>query len=161
MLPCTSRVVATVLAALVPATALHAEDPMQRVQRGDPARALDFSTMAEWLKGLYSEAEFRALSRDDVRLESRQCNCDDRPTPHFPYLLVILNTPKGDLVLRPDQRELQVDFTRLALRQGDLYCSVEADAPCYGRFADACDFTDYRFGATLQPYFPTCKTKDE
>jgi hypothetical protein len=152
---------ATVLAGAACVGAAHAEDGRRPAQRAELPRALDFAAMAEWLKGLYTESEFRALAPDQIRLESRQCNCDDRPTPHYPYLLVILNTPKGDLVMRPDQREMQVDFTHLALRQGDLYCGVEADGKCYGQFADACDFTDFRFGATLQPYFPTCKAKDE
>jgi hypothetical protein len=125
---------------------------------GAPARALNFEQMAEWLKSLYSDAEFRALAPDDIRLEARQCSCYDQPTRHYPYQVVVLSTPKGDLIMRPDQRETQVDFVKLALRDGDHYCGVEPGSDCFGSFPSVCHFTDFRFGETLAPYFPTCKS---
>jgi hypothetical protein len=51
-------------------------------------------------------------------------------------------------------------FVRLAVRRGDLYCGPESNAECFGRFTDVCDFTDYRYGPQLAPYFPTCKSSD-
>lgn len=143
------------------ATGAHAQEPRQDAPPGRLPRTLNFEAMAQWMQGMYTEAEFRALTPDQIRLEPRQCNCYDRPTPHYPYLVVILITPKGDLVLRPDQSELHVSFTQLARRNGDLYCPVEAGGECFGSFADVCDFTDFRFGAVLQPYFPTCKSESD
>jgi hypothetical protein len=146
--------------AMICATGAAANQPAQGPPPALP-RSLDFQNMAEWLSGLYTEAEFRALAPNQVTLQSQQCSCYDEPTPHFPYLVVVLATPRGDLILRPDQRELHVSFVKLALRQGDLYCGVEPGSECFGRFADVCDFTDHRYGAALAPYFPTCRSPEE
>ena len=143
------------------AAASGAEEPRRGLPPPTAPRALDVESMARWLKGLYSEAEFRALDPGSIMFESRQCGCYDQPTPHYPYLVVVLSTPKGDLILRPDQRELQVNFVQLALRQGDLYCGFKPDGDCHGRFADVCDFTDFRYGDDLLPYFPTCKSGED
>jgi hypothetical protein len=137
------------------------EEPRLDQPRPAPPRALNVESVAQWLKGLYSEAEFRALAPGAIAFEARQCGCYDRPTAHYPYLVAVLSTPKGDLILRPDQRELQVSFVHLALRQGDLYCGFEPGGECHGRFADVCDFTDFRYGDDLAPYFPTCKSGDD
>jgi hypothetical protein len=150
------RVVSLALLLLFGAAA--ANEPEGGGQLAPPPRALNLEQMAEWLAGMYSEAEYRALPADSITIESQQCGCYDEPTPHYPYLLVVLSTPRGDLILRPDQRELQVNFVKLASRQGDLYCSVDAGSECYGRFPSVCHFTDFRFGPTLEPYFPTCKS---
>jgi hypothetical protein len=115
------------------------EEPRLDQPRPAPPRALNVESVAQWLKGLYSEAEFRALAPGAIAFEARQ----------------------GDLILRPDQRELQVSFVHLALRQGDLYCGFEPGGECHGRFADVCDFTDFRYGDDLAPYFPTCKSGDD
>jgi hypothetical protein len=129
-------------------------------QRG-PARAtVNLESVAQWLQGLYSQEELRALAPQEVGLESWQCSCYDQPTRHYPYLAVVLTTPKGDLVLRPDQRDLHVNFVSIALRQGDLYCDVDAGSDCFGRFASVCHFTDFRYGEDLAPYFPTCKSDE-
>ena len=140
--------------------AAYANEPDAEWRPAPESRSLNLEHMAQWLAGLYSEAEYRALPPESIKLESSQCSCYDEPTAHYPYLLVVLSTPKGDLILRPDQRELQVSFEKLAMRQGDLYCGVEAGSECYGRFPSVCHFTDFRFGPTLAPYFPTCKHRE-
>src|SRR5512134_1684432 len=147
---------AVVLAVLTCAAVEH-----ERQQQTPPRTSINFDSMAQWLRGMYTEAEFRALAPDQIALQSQQCSCYDEPTRHYPYLVVVLATPRGDLILRPDQRELHVSFVQLALRQGDLYCGVEPGSGCFGRFADVCDFTDHRFGAQLAPYFPTCKSEHD
>jgi hypothetical protein len=148
------------LGLLLAAGMAHANEP-EAQPRGVAPRTLNLEQLAEWLAGVYSEAEFRALPPDAITLQSSQCSCYDEPTAHYPYLLVVLSTPRGDLILRPDQRELQVSFVKLAMRQGDLYCSVEAGSECYGRFESVCHFTDFRYGPTLAPFFPTCKEGGE
>jgi hypothetical protein len=149
------------MALLTFAAAVRCEEPGLDEPRPAVPRSINVETMAQWLKGLYNEQEFRALEPGSIVLEPRQCGCYDQPAPHYPYLVVVLSTPKGDLILRPDQRELQVSFVQLALRRGDLYCGMEPNGDCHGRFADVCDFTDLRYGRDLAPYFPTCKTGED
>jgi hypothetical protein len=95
-----------------------------------------------------------------VKVESHSCSCYDEPKKHFPYLIVVARTPKGDLVLRPELQEGAASFTPLAVRIGTRYCEVESEGNCYGSFADPCDFTDARFGPRLAAYFPTCKSEE-
>ena len=61
---------------------------------------------------------------------------------------------------RAEQREMQVSFVKLVTRHGKLYCDPDATGECFGEFADLCEFTDFRYGPLLAPYFPTCKTED-
>ena len=49
-------------------------------------------------------------------------------------------------------------ITRLAVRHGDRYCDVDSEDQCYGTFAHPCEFSDFRYGRQLAPYFPTCKS---
>jgi len=69
----------------------------------------------------------------------------------------LFTTPRGDLVVRPEGGENMAKFTPLAVRTGDQYCKVESEEHCYGSFANVCEFTDFRYGPLLQPFFPTCK----
>ena len=144
--------IACALALLLVAT------PSGAQERPTLPRSFNAEQLAQWLKGLYTEAEFRALDPASIRLEAVQCSCYDQPARHYPYQVVVLSTPKGDLVLRPDQRELHIDFVALAVRRGVSYCGVEPGAACFGEFPGVCEFTDFRFGAMLAPYFPTCKS---
>ena len=105
----------------------------------------------------FSQSEFEALSVKDFGMEAHHCSCADQPEPHFPYRVVLFTTPKGDLVARAEAHEQTARFTPLAVRKGDQYCQVEAEEQCYGSFASVCEFTDFRYGPTLEPYFPTCK----
>lgn len=126
----------------------------------DEKKASVVSVFSVWLKGRFSEAELKGLQPDDLQLESHYCGCYDEPTAHYPYPLVVLRTPRGDLVTRPDSHEGAVSFAPLAVRHGDRYCEVESEHVCFGTFAEPCDFTDFRYGPHLQPFFPTCKSKE-
>jgi len=122
---------------------------------------LDPSSLRLWLAARFSKAELQALEPGAVSMESHYCGCSDTPVKHFPYAMVLLKTPKGDLVARPDRRGISVVFTTLAVRHGDRYCKVEAEDDCYGAFAEPCAFTDFRYGPHLAEFFPTCKSDDE
>jgi hypothetical protein len=113
-----------------------------------------------WFRERFSEAELQAYQPEDFRIESQLCNCSDRPEPHYPYIMVFFSTPKGDLVGRPDRKGFDTIITRLAVRYGEQYCNVESEDECYGSFSHPCDFSDFRYGAQLAPYFPTCKSVD-
>jgi hypothetical protein len=120
-----------------------------------------FEELSRWLKSRFSETELARLQPDDLKLESHNCNCYDEPNKHFPYSIVLLRTPKGDLVTRPERREgSPPGFTALAVRYENRYCEVDAEQSCYGSFADICEFTDARYGAHLAPFFPTCKSDE-
>ncbi|MEO8165493.1 MAG: hypothetical protein ABI619_08850, partial [Betaproteobacteria bacterium] len=93
----------------------------------------------------------------DLHVASHACSCADKPEPHFPYLVVLLTTPKGDLVVGAEGRENRAKATPLAVPTGDRYCQVDSEEQGYGFFASVCEFTDFRHGSTLAPFFPTCK----
>ena len=114
--------------------------------------------VADWFRDRFPEGELETYQPEEFRIESYSCNCDDRPVPHYPYLLVIFTTPKGDLVGRPDRRGVDTIITRLAVRYGERYCDLDSEDACYGSFSDPCDFSDYRYGHQLAAYFPTCKS---
>lgn len=89
------------------------------------------------------------------------CGCNDQPNKHFPYSVAVFKSANGDLVTRPERGELAVTFTALAVRFGERYCDVDSEQPCYGSFSHPCEFTDFRYGAYLEQFFPTCKTIDD
>jgi hypothetical protein len=128
---------------------------LQEVREPVPANSLE--AISRWINDRFSASEIKELSADDFRVESHACSCADKPDPHFPYLVVLFTTPKGDLVARPEGQENMAKFTPLAVRTGDQYCRVESEQHCYGSFASVCEFTDFRYGPFLQPFFPTCK----
>ena len=113
-----------------------------------------------WFRERFSEAQLQSYQPEDFRIESQLCNCSDRPEPHYPYIMLFFSTPKGDLVGRPDRKGFETIITRLAVRYGEQYCNVESEDECYGSFSHPCDFSDFRYGAQLAPYFPTCKLVD-
>lgn len=130
------------------------------VPEADPeqTKTIDVDGISRWLKARFSEAELAELRRGDLRVEARHCSCYDKPNPHFPYSVLLVITPKGDLVARAEARENAVSITPLAVRYGDRYCEVESEGRCYGSFAHACEFTDFRYGPYLAEFFPTCKS---
>jgi hypothetical protein len=128
---------------------------LEQVREPVPANSLE--AISRWINDRFSASEIKELSPDDFRVESHACSCSDKPDPHFPYLVVLFTTPKGDLVARPEGQENMAKFTPLAVRTGDQYCKVESEEHCYGSFANVCEFTDFRYGPFLQPFFPTCK----
>ena len=115
--------------------------------------------MLLWLKVRFSDAELQQLQAGDLRMESYYCGCYDKPIKHFPYSIILLRTPKGDLVARPDMKDVAVSFTPLAIRYETRYCDVDSEE-CYGSFSHVCDFTDFRYGPYLAKFFPTCKSAD-
>jgi len=122
--------------------------------------ALHAGSLATWFRHKFSQAELEGLRPGEVEVESHSCGCYDQPKKHFPYLVVVVRTPKGDLVLRPELQEGAASFTPIAVRSGMRYCEVETEGACYGSFEDPCDFTDARFGPHLAAYFPTCKSDE-
>lgn len=120
---------------------------------------LELDGISGWLRARFSAQELESLSPGDLTMESHFCGCTDVPKKHFPSAFVVLSTPKGDLLARPDGHEAVVHFTALAVRRDLLYCDPEAEASCYGSFAHPCEFTDFRYGPQLARFFPTCKTE--
>jgi hypothetical protein len=149
-----------VLALLIWSGQTQAQNPAVPQNQLDEMKASVVSVFSVWLKGRFSAAELKGLQPDELQLESHYCSCYDEPTPHYPYPLVVLRTPRGDLVTRPDSHEGAVSFAPLAVRHGDRYCEVESEQVCFGTFPEPCDFTDFRFGPNLRPFFPTCKSQD-
>lgn len=123
-------------------------------------RTADIDGMTLWLRARFSEAELEGFRPGELALEPHFCGCYDQPNKHFPYRLVLLKTPKGDLVTRPERRGISVTFTALAVRYADRYCEVDSDENCYGSFSEPCEFTDFRYGPYLAEFFPTCKSAD-
>jgi hypothetical protein len=133
--------------------------PAQAEQPGAATRAglLALPEVAAWLAALMSAEERAALRAEDLTVSGMHCGCYDRPTPHYPYAVVIFSSPKGDLVARFEGDEGSMRISPLALRTGTRYCSIYPSEGCFGEFATPCEFTDARFGKALAPYFPDCK----
>ncbi|HKQ26061.1 MAG TPA: hypothetical protein VJT81_16560 [Burkholderiales bacterium] len=146
----------TVLALVQPGQCF-AQESSKSTLNAEQSRALDLEGISNWLRDRFSQNELEALRPGELWLESHFCGCNDVPTKHFPYAVVLLGTPKGDLVARPERHEMAVRFTALAVRYGDRYCDLESETTCYGSFPHPCDFTDFRYGGLLVDFFPTCK----
>ena len=148
--------------ALAAAGSLHAQDESESRRPRDPVPAGGGpkTDLTRWLDSHFSAEERNALRDEDVDVQSVYCGCYDKPVKHFPYATVVVSTPKGDLLLRPERTEGGTTFTAVATRFGQRYCSVESESECYGTFLDLCEFTDFKFGPTLMAYFPTCKVDD-
>ena len=134
----------------------------QTEQRRDSHRytfrfgSFDMAGVSAWFKERFSEAELKSYQPEDFDIEQALCSCYDRPVPHYPYVLMLFSTPKGDLVGRPERRGFDTVIIPLAVRHGDRYCELESEDQCYGSFSTPCDFSDYRYGSQLAPYFPDC-----
>ena len=113
--------------------------------------------VSRWIGSRFSDSEIADLAPEDFRVEQHACNCSDKPDSHFPYLVVLFTTPKGDLVARAEGQENMARITPLAVRNGERYCRVDAEEECYGSFSSVCEFTDFRYGPYLAPFFPDCK----
>jgi hypothetical protein len=119
--------------------------------------AIAASGMSVWLKARFSQTELEGLRAGDLRVESYYCSCYDKPIKHYPYSIVLLKTPRGDLVARPEGTDGALSFTPLAVRYGNRYCELGSETDCYGSFSHPCEFTDFRYGPYLAEFFPTCK----
>ena len=138
-----------------------AEERVRALERErESAHTGSLEGVATWMRERFSDAEIEKLSADDFRVEPHFCSCSDKPDPHFPYVVVLFTSPKGDLVARAEPQEQSAKFTPLAVRNGDQYCHLESEGQCYGSFANVCEFTDFRYGPMLEPYFPTCKREE-
>lgn len=129
-----------------------------RARASDVPGLMRMDGVRQWLERTFSADELRALTAANVAVTAQFCNCDDRPTAHYPYVMVLLATPKGDLIARLERSEMSTRMVPIAVRNGNDYCSSEEGEGCYGSFAHACEFTDHRYGATLAPFFPECKS---
>jgi hypothetical protein len=85
------------------------------------------------------------------------CGCYDQPNKHYPYSIVVFKKAERELITRPERHEGALTFSPLAVRYGTRYCALDSEQECYGTFPHPCEFTDFRYGATLAEYFPTCK----
>jgi hypothetical protein len=122
----------------------------------NPGQAIfDFQALSKWFAERFPGE--KPLQAGELRTKSHECGCSDTPTPHFPYRIVLIGTPKGDLVARPEGSEGAAGIVPIAMRFGERYCTLDSTDRCYGSFSHPCDFTDFRFGSTLEPYFPSCK----
>jgi hypothetical protein len=146
----------TVLVLVQPGQCL-AQESSKSPLNAEQSRALELEGISTWLRDRFSQGELETLRPGELWLESHFCGCNDVPTKHFPYAVVLLGTPKGDLIARPERHEIAVRFTALAVRYGDRYCDLESETSCYGSFPHPCDFTDFRYGPLLIEFFPTCK----
>ena len=141
---------------LAPAGELQARD--REILEDPPVvDVLNFEAVGDWIRQRFSAEEFAALPPEQLNIEPHFCSCEDRPNPHYPYRMVLFNTPKGDLVARAEVHEHSAKFTPLAVRNGEEYCEVGAEDNCYGSFSSPCQFTDFRFGDYLENFFPSCK----
>ena len=155
-----ARVANLILVALLALFSMHVF--AQSEERKDSRRytfrfgSFEMPGVETWFKSRFSEAELGTYRREDFDIEQELCSCYDRPVPHYPYVLMLFSTPKGDLVGRPERRGFDTVIIPLAVRFGERYCEVDAEDECYGSFANACDFSDFRYGEELAPYFPDC-----
>jgi hypothetical protein len=127
-----------------------ADEPAVGQPGADEKRAVELNRMSPSSKVQLSENQ---------RLESYYCSCYDEPNKHYPYSIVVLKTPNGDLVARPEGTDGALFFTPLAVRYGNRYCELDSDQDCYGSFSHPCEFTDFRYGPYLAEFFPTCKSE--
>jgi hypothetical protein len=111
-------------------------------------------------KSAAPEPGLESFQPGSTRAQWYDCGCYDQPVKHFPYSIVVFEMPQADLVTRPERREGGLTFSPLAHRYGTRYCALDSEQDCYGSFPHPCDFTDFRFGAVLAEFFPTCKSTD-
>ena len=144
---------------LIPLEPCRAQDTAIAHDQAQQGKAVALSGMSVWLHTRFSETELEGLQTGDMRVESYYCGCYDKPNKHYPYSIVLLKTPRGDLVARPEGTDGALSFTPLAVRYGNRYCEVGSETDCYGSFSHPCEFTDFRYGPYLAQFFPTCKSE--
>ncbi len=134
-----------------------ADNPTMQTDQPTQIEAMRQDSLLVWPRDRFSANELQGLNLKDLKMEPHFCGCYDKPNKHYPYLVVLLKTSQGDLVTRPERMEGAVTYMPLAVRRGIQYCELESEKPCYGSFPDPCEFTDFRYGPHLAPFFPTCK----
>jgi hypothetical protein len=133
------------LVLIISSSCAQAADPSGLRDDPEQSQTIDMNAMSSWLRSRFSATELEQLQPGQLRVQAHYCGCSDRPRAHFPYQLVLLQTPKGDLVARPEHHEFGVEFSALAVRYGTRYCAID-ETDCYGSFAQPCDFSDFRYG---------------
>ena len=146
------------IAAVLACCAAGASVPLQAQGNAEPLERLIDPQQIDRL--LRSEAA-PPLRRDEIHSAMHYCGCSDQPQPHFPYALLVVFTPRGDVLLRTEGNDGAIRIRALAVRHGSRYCPVDPQEACYGEFAEPCAFTDHAYGPTLAKYFPNCKTASE
>ena len=146
------------LTLLIRSEKCRAHDVAVAYDSAEPDKTVAMDGVSLWLKARFSETDLEAFQPGDLQAEAYYCSCYDKPNKHYPYSIVLLKTPKGDLVARPEGTDGALIFTALAVRHGNRYCQVESETDCYGSFSHPCEFTDFRYGQYLAEFFPTCKS---
>jgi hypothetical protein len=146
-------------ALLVRSELCRAGEPAARPLRTDDKKVSTLNGMSRWLEAQLSESERDRPATGNQRVEAYYCSCYDEPNKHYPYSIVVLKTPNGDLVARPEGTDGALFFTPLAIRYGNRYCEIDSEKDCYGSFSHPCEFTDFRYGPYLAEFFPTCKSE--
>ncbi|NIO43878.1 MAG: hypothetical protein GTO41_29260 [Burkholderiales bacterium] len=159
-----SCIVATAIVAMIGvfsvAVHAHAENAAKSDRVDTKYGWFDVEGVSLWFNKRFSKAELHTYAPEDFAVEQHLCNCNDKPKPHYPYMLIFFSTPEGDLVGRPERRGFDTVIIPLAVRHGQRYCNLDAEDQCYGSFSDPCDFSDFRYGKQLAPYFPYCKANN-
>lgn len=137
----------------------RADEPVAGPLGAEEKKAVELNRMSPWSKAQLSEADRERPPAGNQRLESYYCSCYDEPDKHYPYSIVVLKTPNGDVVARLEGTDGALFFTPLAVRYGNRYCKLGSDKDCYGSFSHPCEFTDFRYGPYLAQFFPTCKSE--
>ena len=145
-------------ALLVRSGSCRAGEPVGGRLSADENTWAGLNGMSRWLRAQRSEADGEEPPAGNQGVEAYYCSCYDEPNKHYPYSIVVLKTPNGDLVARPEGTDGALFFTPLAVRYGDRYCEVGSENDCYGSFSHPCEFTDFRYGPYLAEFFPTCKS---
>ena len=117
-------VVLVALALLLNAESGRADDPVTPRGNADQNSIIHLDGLSHWLKSRFSESELRALPPGTLTLEGHYCGCYDKPVKHFPYAMVVVRTPKGDLLMRPERTEGGTRYTAVATRFGQPLAEV-------------------------------------
>jgi len=125
----------------------------------DGAPLGEMSDISTCRQAQFAETDQERSPTSGHNVEAYYCSCYDKPNKHYPYSIVVLRTPNGDLVARPEGTDGVLSFTPLAIRYGNRYCEVGSEQNCYGSFSHPCDFTDFRYGPYLAEFFPTCMSE--
>lgn len=110
-----------------------------------------------WLKKEMSDSDLAALSRDNLQISGEVCSCFD-PTPHYPYALLKLSLKTSVFIARVEGNETGFRLRPIAIQRGNRYFLNDGDEVYFGEYDTTCEFIDARFGKTLAPFFPDCKT---
>jgi hypothetical protein len=144
---------------LLVAPPCRADESALRQFSAEARKAAKPKGTSPWLETQLPETDREPAPAASQGVESYYCSCYDEPDKHYPYSIVVLKTPNGDLVARPEGTDGALFFTPLAVRYGNRYCGLGSDEDCYGSFSHPCEFTDFRYGPYLAQFFPTCKSE--